>query len=111
LKSSYKLGICTEEGEKVFGEGPFRLLCGVERNGSLHRSAQDMNMAYSKAHAIIRKAEKELGFKILISETGGKSGGGSIVTLQGRELMKRYGEFRTRASLEIERIYLEIFSG
>lgn len=110
MKSNYKLWLCTHDGYKFFGKGPWDLLCRVEQNGSLHRSALDMNMSYSKALAIIKNAEKELGFKLLFRDIGGKNGGGSSVTPEGLELIEKYAEFSKRAGLEIERIYLEIFS-
>lgn len=110
LRSGYKLWICTQDGQKIFGEGPCNLLRGVEQSGSLHRSAQNMNMAYSKAFGVIKNAEKELGFKLLIREIGGKNGGGSSITQEAVELIEKYEEFRKRAGFEIERIYLETFS-
>lgn len=110
LRSGFKLWICTQAGRKFFGQGPCKLLRGVAESGSLHSSARNMDMAYSKAVAIIKKAEKELGFKLLIREIGGKNGGGSSITTEAWEMINKYEEFRKRAGLEIERIYMEIFS-
>ncbi len=109
LRSGFKLWICTQDGKKIFGKGPCTLLRGVETTGSMHRSACDMNMAYSKALSIIKNAEKELGYKLLNKEVGGKNGGGSSLTSEAGELIEKYEEFQQKATLEVERIYMEIF--
>ncbi len=47
-----------ENGERFFGEGPLRLLHAVEETGSLRSAAQSMEMAYTKALHLLRRAEK-----------------------------------------------------
>ena len=64
------------EDNKVFGPGVAQLLHRVQELHSLRAAALSMNMAYSKAWTMLRSAEKELGFKLLHSSTGGKGGGG-----------------------------------
>ena len=54
-----------DAGERFFGEGPYRLLLGVEQTQSLRASAQRMGMAYTKAFRIIKNAEAHLGFPLL----------------------------------------------
>ena len=76
--------------EKSFGPGPMRLLMGVEETGSLHKSAQKMGMAYSKAWTLLKRLENQWGFPLIIRRTGGNSGGGSQLTVQGKNLLERY---------------------
>ena len=45
-----------ENGERFFGEGPLRLLHAVEETGSLRSAAQSMEMAYTKALHLLRRA-------------------------------------------------------
>ena len=52
-----------------------------------------MGMAYSKAWAIIRRAERELGFPLLVTATGGKEGGGASLTDEGRAFLEQYDRF------------------
>ena len=52
-----------------------------------------MGMAYSKAWAIIRRAERELGFPLLNTTTGGKEGGGASLTPEGRTFLEQYDRF------------------
>ena len=92
VKLVYKIWV--EGKTKAFGEGPYKLLRKVEQLGSLNKAAQDMNMSYSKAWSIIKRAEKELGFKLVESNTGGVGGGGSRLTSQARTLLNQYDEFK-----------------
>ena len=41
-------------------------------------------MSYNKAWRIVRVAEEELSFPLIIKSVGGCNGGGSIVTDQGK---------------------------
>jgi len=77
-------------GTKCFGPGVAMLLQRVRTLHSLRSAAMDMNMAYSKAWTILKEAEKGLGFKLLLSTTGGKGGGGAVLTPQGDALLDAY---------------------
>ncbi len=99
-----------EAGERFFGEGPYRLLLGVEEKHSLRAAAQGMGMAYTKAFRIIKNAEQHLGFSLLERAVGGKGGGGSTLTPEGKELLKRYGAYRLSCDQMAERLYQEHFS-
>jgi molybdate transport system regulatory protein len=94
---------------KAFGEGPCELLKRVEESCSLHQAAGEMGMSYSKAWKLIQTMEKRLGFGLLDKKIGGTSGGGSRVTPQGRDLLRRYERFETEARRAIERAYLRHF--
>lgn len=78
--------------EKCFGPGVALLLEKVEEKSSLRSAAADIKMSYSKAWTIIRRAEKELGFALLDSKIGGKSGGGATLTEEAKKLLC---DFRT----------------
>jgi len=80
-----------DQGMPVFGPGICELLVRVESTGSLRQAASDMGMAYSKAWHIVRRAEDHLGFTLLERQTGGKEGGGSIVSDEGRWLVGAFG--------------------
>ena len=98
-----------ENKEKFFGEGPYRLLRGVEETGSLRAAAQGMDMAYSKALHLVKRAEQVLGFPLTSRTAGGASGGGSCLTEQGKEWMARYEAYRDACVEANRRLYLEFF--
>lgn len=111
MKVRLELRVCDEAGQRFFGEGPWRLLQGVERLGSLRAAAGEMGMAYTKALALVRRAEKELGFPLTRRSIGGKGGGGSCLTPQAKEWMERYEACRTACDRMAEELYQRYFSG
>lgn len=110
MKAVTKIIFFDDSGEKFFGEGPARLLHGIEEKGSVRAAAISMKMAYTKALAILKNAEAALGFPLIIRTTGGKSGGGSILTKQGKEWLSRYEAYRDACIQANSELYLEFFS-
>ncbi len=75
---------------KCFGPGVAELLRRVDEHRSLRAAAQSMEMAYSKAWAIVHNAEEGLGVRLLASKTGGKHGGGAELTAEARQILEAY---------------------
>ncbi|MCK9444852.1 MAG: LysR family transcriptional regulator [Tissierellaceae bacterium] len=109
MKAGYRVWIEDEEGNRIFGEGPYQLLELIEELGSINKASKKMNMSYSKTMRIIKKTEEKLGIKLLDREIGGIDGGGAKLTDNCKELMERYGKFRDACTAGIERIYNETF--
>ena len=110
MKAVTKITFLDDNGEKFFGEGPARLLHGIEESGSLRAAAMSMDMAYTKALKLIRNGEKALGFALIRRSTGGKDGGGSCLTEEGKEWLQRYEAYRDACEASNRRLYLEFFS-
>ena len=109
MKAITKITFLDENGEKFFGEGPARLMHGIEETGSLRGAAVSMGMAYTKALKLIGNAEKALGFKLTERATGGKDGGGSRITPEGKEWLTRYETYRDACKAANAKLYLEFF--
>ena len=98
-----------DQGKKFFGEGPCRLLRAVEETGSLRSAAASMDMAYTKALKLLKNAEAALGFPLTVRLTGGKDGGGIVLTPQGKEWLRQYETYRDACIQANRRLYLEHF--
>ncbi len=98
-----------DNGDKFFGEGPCRLLKGIERTGSLRAAAQEMDMAYTKALHLIKHAEEVLGFPLTQKSIGGKGGGGSQLTPKARDFLQKYETYRDACYRANAEIYRQIF--
>lgn len=109
MKAVTKIMLVDDNGEKFFGEGPVRLLHGIEETGSLRAAAMSMNMAYTKARKLIRNAETAMGCPLIHRTTGGKDGGGSCLTDAGKELLQRYEAYRDACVQANSRLYLAFF--
>ena len=110
LKAVTRITFCDDNDEKFFGEGPCRLLHAIEETGSLRSAAISMGLAYTKALRIIKNAEAALGFPLTTRCVGGKSGGGSTLTPQGKEWLTKYETYRDACVHANRKLYLEIFS-
>ena len=109
MKAVTKITFLDDQGEKFFGEGPARLLLTVEKTGSLRAAAMSMGMAYTKALKLIKNAETALGYPVITRSTGGKDGGGSRLTPEGKEWLQRYEAYRDACIQANSRLYLEFF--
>ncbi len=110
MKVVTKLTFLDEKGEKFFGEGPAELLHRIEETGSLRAASMSMNMAYTKALKMMKKAEETLGYALTERSAGGKDGGGSLLTPEGKEWLIRYEAYRDACMEANRRLYLEFFS-
>jgi len=91
-----------KNNKKVFGEGPLKLLKKVEELGSLRQAALSMQMSYSKAWKIMKHVEGELHIKLLERKIGGKTGGGSTITREAKDLIKNYEALVASVNKKIE---------
>lgn len=104
-----RIYLCDDQDIRFFGEGPCRLLHAVEETGSLRSAALSMNMAYTKALSLLKRAEAALGFPLTEKTIGGKGGGGSRLTPEAKEFLNRYETYRDACYASMRSIYLENF--
>ena len=110
MRAVTKITFLDDNDEKFFGEGPARLMRAVEATGSLRAAATSMGMAYTKALKLIRNAENTLNFPLINRSVGGKDGGGSYLTEEGKEWLERYENYRDACKEANSKLYLEFFS-
>ena len=109
MKVVTRLTFFDREGEKFFGAGPARLLKGIETHGSLRSAAMSMDMAYSKALKLIKNAEAALGFPLTTRTTGGRDGGGSLLTPEGKAWLERYEAYAKACEEANQRIFRQFY--
>ena len=107
LKYSMRVKVFKEN--HVFGPGIVEILKLVEGNQSLTASYKAMGLSSSKGWKIIKRAEEDLGFKLIDSSTGGKGGGHSSLTKEGRDVLNRYNAFIHDLNIEAERLFKKHF--
>ncbi len=69
-----------------------------------------MGMAYSKAWTVIKTAEESLGFKLLVSTTGGRHGGGATLSTEAEKLLAAYEGYCTALGDFADENFSEFFS-
>ena len=108
MQLKYKLWL--DYRGRAFGDGPARLLAGVEESGSLRKAAQELGMSYNKAWRILHAAEQRLGFPLLDRSVGGSLGGGSSITPEARDLMVRYQAVAAEADKVLNQVFRRHFA-
>ena len=103
----YKLWLDNEG--KAFGDGPYALLEGVQRTGSLSRACAELRMSYNKGWRLMREMELRLGFSLIERRTGGVEGGGSELTPEAIDLMRRFRALKTEADACLQDLYRRHF--
>ena len=83
-------------GERFFGPGPVELLERIADTGSISQAAKQMQMSYKKAWEIINMLNTQSAQPLVITQAGGNSGGGSIITSEAKEIIAWYQSLRER---------------
>ena len=105
LYPRFKLWLSSSEAEGVFGDGKWRLLEAIEREGALTAASKALGISYRKAWGDLQKAERRLGAIFLERRRGGSGGGQTTLTETGRKWLVAYARFRA----DVERATAEAF--
>ena len=91
------------EGEHFFGPGPVELLERIADTGSISQAAKKMKMSYKKAWAMVNNLNTQTTTPLIIVQSGGEKGGGSILTKEAWQLIKYYRLLRGRFAIFLKR--------
>jgi molybdate transport system regulatory protein len=70
------------------GPGKVLLLQRIEQSGSISAAARSMNMSYRQAWDLVDQLNSAFDEPVVASQTGGKAGGGAVLTAFGRDLVE-----------------------
>ena len=93
-----------KEGKSFLGNGRIELLEEIKRTGSINAAAKAMKMSYKAAWERINSMNELADEPIIIKLTGGKGGGGTVLTPHAHALIKTYKRFNTLHRQFIERL-------
>ena len=93
------------DGQPFLGDGRYRLLSAVQRNGSINAAARDLGMSYRKVWAQLQAMEESAPFPIMERRVGGKGGGASQLTGEILELMEQFQGLRNQVNKEADRCF------
>ncbi len=75
------------EDHVLLGEGRVQLLKAIDKTGSLSKAAKSINISYKKAWDLIDSVNKSAKKPVIVTNTGGKGGGGAELTEYGKSLI------------------------
>ena len=90
-------------------EGRIDLLKEIITTGSISSAAKQMKMSYKKAWEIINGMNKEAREPLVIRVSGGKGGGGTIVTEEGKKMIKQFDKLNKNCKVFLEIELVKIF--
>jgi molybdate transport system regulatory protein len=86
------------KGETVaLGPGKVDLLEAVREHGSISAAARSLDMSYRRAWLLIDELNKSLKSPATVSEQGGQSGGGCVLTPVGENIVRLYRDIEAQA--------------
>ena len=105
MRVRFKLWLSTKNVEGVFGDGKWRLLRIIDSEGSLNAASKTLRISYRKAWGDLSKAEACLNVALLEKHRGGRMGGTTCLTEQGKEWVKAYTKFRSEIEKAAEKAF------
>jgi molybdate transport system regulatory protein len=84
------------DGNRYFGPGPVELLTLINETGSIRQAALQMGMSYKKASELVSTLNENSSSPMVIPQTGGNNGGGSIITPEAKKMIAFYARLRTK---------------
>ncbi len=97
------------DGEPVFGRGRRFLLEAIDKYGSINQAAKEINISYRKAWSYINAMEERLGIKLVERRTGGKNGGGTVLTNEARSFLEKYKKLEDGIKEIVDRRFKKIY--
>ena len=91
------------DGQRFFGPGPVELLERINKTGSINQAAKQMQMSYKKAWEIINMLNTQAARPLVVTQTGGTSGGGSVITSEAIEIIAWHKSLRERFKVFLEK--------
>ena len=85
------------------GIGRIQLLENIEQYGSINGAAKSMGMSYKKAWKLIDELNQMSDTPLVIKSQGGKAGGGTALTDEGKRLVAKFRQLETELITFLEK--------
>lgn len=83
------------QGKSKVGADRIALLQAIGRSGSLTKAAHDLGLSYKGAWDAVKTMNNMLSTPVVITQAGGKHGGESILTEDGRRMIAAFHHLQT----------------
>jgi molybdate transport system regulatory protein len=98
-----------KNGKVVLSEWRVALLEAVERTGSINAAAAEQGVHFRVAWRKLKEMEDGLGVKLTQRTVGGKYGGGTYLTPEGREYVRHFRAFTAGLKEIVNKQFKEAF--
>jgi molybdate transport system regulatory protein len=91
------------DGEERIGPGKIALLENIHKCGSISAAGRAMEMSYKRAWDLVEEINHVCRQSAVERQTGGKNGGGAVLTPFGLSLVARYRRIERNAATAVRR--------
>ena len=99
-----------ERDEGFFGPSMAQFLSLIAHTGSMQTACRQMHMSYTKGWKLLKAAQEQLGFPLLVTRSGGADGGFSQLTDEAQDFLGRYLQMERELREEGNRLFQKYFS-
>jgi molybdate transport system regulatory protein len=93
--------------DAALGPGRVQLLELIAETGSLHAAAGRMGMAYMTAWLHVKTLNRRFRSPVVVSQRGGKTGGGAVLTEMGQRVVALYHRMEEQSHAAIQEGFRE----
>ena len=97
IRLNYKIWLETEDQLGVLGDGKWVLLKAIDETGSLKNAIAKLGLSYRKTWNNLQQMEQRLGFPVLETSRGGSEKGNTVLTAEGKKIIRAFDRFHNRA--------------
>ncbi len=94
--------------ERRIGPGKIQLLENIREFGSISAAGRAMDMSYKRAWDLVEEINRICGHVAVARQTGGKNGGGAMLTPFGTSLVARYRKIERDAARAVRKELLAL---
>jgi len=99
-----RLWIATKQGT-FLGEGRVTLLSEIIEKGSISAAAKSLGISYRKAWKMIDIMNSQARNPLVVRQSGGSRGGGTRVTEEGKNMIKKYRQLKEKCFKYIDKTF------
>ncbi len=85
-----------KNGKTFLGHGRIQLLEAIHATGSISKASSELGMSYKKAWQLLKSMNLLSNKPLVVKETGGKNGGGTILTKNGINIIETFRNLEKR---------------
>lgn len=99
----YKIWMADKTNQGILGDGKWQMLKLIDEKGSLKAACDEMGYTYRRTWGNLKKIEKFFGFPLLEKHRGGSDGGNTVLTEEGKRLVRAFDRFHASVDSVIQK--------
>lgn len=107
VRINLSIGLAREK--TFFDEQVFNLLLLIDETSNVRKACNHLHISYTTSWNLIQRLESQLQCQLVARAKGGSSGSHSELTPMGKELIKRYADYREEISKHASDLFGKYF--